>query len=166
MDDLSLIACSLIFRRDRNQKAAAGAQKAFEAGEQCKSLRFRHRLRGAAKKDPIEGATKERATCIFRPGRWHFRKHLPEPSETGTGSINKMEAQPGFMRSGNSACERILCNLGLDVLPSGLDRHGYGYVCAVKHVLAGVPLIDAAEVEKAQPTQWYSHLSARSSMSA
>jgi hypothetical protein len=44
------------------------------------------------------------------------------------------------MRFAKDASERILRNLGLDILPSLLDRSGYEYVSAVKHVHAGVPL--------------------------
>lgn len=38
------------------------------------------------------------------------------------------------------AYERKLGNLGLDILPQLLDQSGNEYVCAVKHVQAGVPL--------------------------
>lgn len=50
-----------------------------------------------------------------------------------------LRGEPGGTSSAEDVCEKILCNSGLDILPRLLDFSGYEYVCAVKHVQAGVP---------------------------
>lgn len=55
------IGRSLALRRDDDQQAAAGTEKAFKSGELSDSHRSRHRLRGGAKEESVEGTTEERA---------------------------------------------------------------------------------------------------------
>jgi len=52
---------------------------------------------------------------------------------------NQVPVELDCESSAKNVCERVLRNSGLDILPGLLDRSGYEYVSAVKHVHAGVP---------------------------
>ena len=53
----------LVLRRNDEQQASAGMEKAFNSGQLCDTHGRWHRSRGSAKQDPVESTTEESAIC-------------------------------------------------------------------------------------------------------